>query len=130
MYSSNDTRTLIRRFRLWPIIFVPRTNDLGEFVYAHETFWQDNESLITNINGYIVLQAYYKNDNFAKQFFTLLLQVRVEPTLDDYLLLLSTLENQTIECIWKFIKVITKLAFVQNKQSFVKGIYDKKLTKT
>ena len=78
---------------------------------------------------YIALQPYYRNDNFSKQFFNQILQVKLEPTLDDYLLLLPDLENQTMEYIWKFIKVITKLAFAQNKQPFVKGIIRKIIRK-
>ncbi len=118
---------------MWPIIFVPRTNDTGEFLFAHEVFWQDRESLliISNITNFestqhIALQPYYGNDTFSKQFFTNTLQVKEEPTLDDYLVLLSNVTDKKNEYIWKCIKVILRLTFAQNKQSIVKGIRKKK----
>ena len=68
------------------------------------------------------LQLYYNNDARLQQFFIETLQVKREPTLDDYLSLLSTITNRSEEFIWKFIEVITRLAFLLNKQATVKGI--------
>jgi hypothetical protein len=122
--SDNDTRSLLARFRLWPLVFIPRTNDTGDFLFTHEVFWQDRESLITtNVEPtqQIALQPYYGNDAFSKQFFTGILQVKEEPTLDDYLALLSNVADKKSDFIWKCIRVITRLTFAQNKQSIVKG---------
>lgn len=82
----------------------------------------NNNDINIQSNKYISLQPYYGNDKFSKNFFTIILQVKPGPTLDDYLSLLSNLQDKNIEYIWKFIKVITQLAFEQNKQSIVKGI--------
>ena len=127
--SNDQTCSLLARFRLWPLVFVPHTGDVGAFLFAHQVFWQDNESLFTstNINPLestqpIPLQAYYGKDAFSKQFFTAILQVKPEPTLDDYLALLNDVDEKKMDYIWKCIQVVTRLAFAQNKQSIVRGI--------
>ncbi len=128
--SNDETRLLLTRFRLWPLIFVPRSNDIGEFLFADQVFWEDCESLLT-INSitdaesseHIALRSYYGNDDFAKQFFTILFQVKQEPTLNDYLSLLNNIEDKKIDYIWKCIQVIIRLTFKENKQSIVKGIF-------
>ncbi len=120
--SNDETHDLLSRFRLWPLVFVPRTGDTGDFLFAHEVFWQDSESLLTITNQHIALQPFYGNDVFSKQFFTVILQVKQEPILEDYLSLLNNLVDKKIEFIWKCIKVITRLTFKENKQSIVKGI--------
>ena len=127
--SQNETCILLARFRLWPLIFIPRTKDIGDFVFAHEVFWQDSELLLTTNNTImsestqrIAIQLYYGNDVAFQRFFIELLQVKQGPTLDDYLPLLSNVADKSIEYLWKCIKVITRVAFIQNEQTIVKGI--------
>jgi hypothetical protein len=127
--SNKDICLLLTRFRLWPLIFVPRTIDIGEFLFVHEVFWHDPESLLTAINinkdesaQRIAVQTYYSNNNTFQRFFLEIFQMKLEPTLDDYLPLLSNIKGKKLDYIWKCINVITRLAFAQNKQTIVKGI--------
>lgn len=115
-----QTSTLLVRFRLWPLVFVPRTNDTGDFVYVHDVFWQDPEALIQSTQS-IALHAFYGNDAILKEFFKIALQVKQEPTLNDYLELLSNVADKNLDYIWKCIRVITQLTFAQNKQELVRG---------
>ncbi|CAF1258977.1 unnamed protein product [Adineta steineri] len=124
---DEEIRRLLARFRLWPLIFIPRTDDIGEFVFVDEVFWEDPLALLTTIdvktrtsNQHIALQPYYNNNKFFQQFFFEILQIKQGPTLDDYLLLLSDIKKKTFDYIWKCINVITQLAFTDNKQTLVK----------
>lgn len=119
--TNNETCALLARFRLWPLVFVPQTNDTGDFLFAHSVFWQDPESLIESTQS-IALQSFYGNDAFSKEFFKTILQVKQQPTLDDYLELLSSVGDKSLDYIWKCIKVITQLTFAQNKHELVRGI--------
>ena len=126
--SNAETCALLARFRLWPLIFVPRTSDTGDFLFAYEVFWTDSENLMmnssdTNVNDIqnIPIKRYYDNDIVLEKFFVETLIVKPEPTLDDYLLLLSSITGKPNEYIWKCIEVITRLAIKENKQKIVKG---------
>ncbi|CAF1279749.1 unnamed protein product [Adineta steineri] len=124
---DEEIRRLLARFRQWPLIFIPRTDDIGEFVFVDEVFWEDPLTLLPTIdvntrtsNQHIALQPYYNNNKLFQQFFFDILQIKQGPTLDDYLLLLSDIKNKTFDYIWKCINVITQLAFTDNKQTLVK----------
>jgi hypothetical protein len=127
--SSKDTSLLLSRFRLWPLVFIPQTRDIGDFLFSDEVFWQDPESLLS-VTGTTklastqrtALQPYYGANVFFQRFFIDIFQVKQEPTLDDYLPLLRDVSDKQIDYIWKCIKVITRIAFAQNKQAIVKGI--------
>ena len=129
MFIASDAEIclLLARFRLWPLIFIPRTIDTGEFLFVHEVFWHDPESLLTVMDANkdesfqrFAIQAYYNNNKDFQRFFFEIFQIKQEPTLDDYLLLLSNIKDKKLEYIWKCINVITRLAFTQNKQAIVK----------
>jgi hypothetical protein len=67
--NDQEIMTHLSRFRQWPLIFIPRTADIGEFLFANEVFWHDPESLLTfgNTIPYqstqcIALKTYYKNN--------------------------------------------------------------------
>ncbi|UJR16805.1 hypothetical protein I4U23_003704 [Adineta vaga] len=125
--QDENIRRLLASFRHWPLIFIPRTNNIGEFLYANEVFWQDPLGLLTPIGDTIdnskqpiAIQPYYQNNHVFQQFFFNTFQIKQGPTLNDYLLLLKNIKYKTLDHIWKCICVITKLAFTDNKQSFVR----------
>jgi hypothetical protein len=129
LLNDQEIITYLSRFRQWPLIFIPRTADIGEFLFANEVFWHDPESLLTfgNTIHYqstqrIALKTYYGNNSFIQNLFVNIFQVKQQPTLEDYLPLLNNLTDKNIEYIWKCIRVITRLTFTQNKQTIVKGI--------
>ena len=126
--SSPETCALLARFRLWPLIFVPRTNDTGDFLFVHEVFWTDPENLMMNsCNTNVIdiqnipIKSYYGIDIVLEKFFVETLIVKLEPTLDDYLLLLSNITGKSNEYIWKCIEVVTRLAIKENKYTIVKS---------
>lgn len=132
--NDQEIITYLSRFRQWPLIFIPRTADIGEFLFANEVFWHDPESLLTLENTVhyqstqrIALKTYFGNNSFFQNLFVNIFQVKQQPALEDYLPLLSNLTDKNIEYIWKCIRVITRLAFVQNKQTIVKGIIKLKI---
>ncbi|CAF1431292.1 unnamed protein product, partial [Didymodactylos carnosus] len=125
--SDNDSCALLTRFRLWPLVFIPRTSETGDFLFINEVFWKDSESLLTMNDGTNLesaqntsLESYYGSDANLQQFFINILHVKLEPILDDYLPLLSNAADKKHDYIWKCIEVITRLAFTQNKQTLVK----------
>jgi len=123
--SNDETRILLSRFRLWPLIFIPRDQKTGDFVFVHQTFWNDPISLLSSQDtikdskGRIPIRPYYDSDSILQQFFGEILQVESQPTIDDYLPLLSTVQD--IDKLWQIIEIITKLAMEQNKQQEVRG---------
>jgi len=129
LVTDQEIITHLSRFCQWPLIFISRTADIGEFLFANEVFWHDPESLLTfgNTVPYqstqrIALKTYYGNNSFFQNLFVNIFQVKQQPTLEDYLPLLNNLGDKNIEYIWKCIRVITRLTFAQNKQTIVKGI--------
>ncbi|CAF5201856.1 unnamed protein product, partial [Rotaria magnacalcarata] len=114
--SDSDTCARLVRFRLWPLIFIPRTVNTGDFLFIDEVFWRDSETLLTRDNARNIesirstpIKPYYDNDANLQKFFVDVLQVKCEPTLDDYLPLLFDITDKTNEFIWKCIEVITRL---------------------
>ncbi|CAF4554662.1 unnamed protein product [Rotaria sp. Silwood2] len=129
--SNNQTHRLLLRFRLWSIVFVPRTGNLGDFLYVDEVIWHDPHSLLDITNNttltsrnssmqYTFIRPYYGQNPTLSSFFIDLLHVKQQPTLEDYLPLLSNVINRKKEYIWRCIDVITRLAFAQNKQTLVR----------
>ncbi|CAF2946901.1 unnamed protein product, partial [Rotaria sp. Silwood2] len=122
--TNKEILTHLPRFRQWPLIFIPRTADIGEFLFPNEVFWHDPESLLTVGNTFhnqcIALQTFYGNVSSLQQLFVNVFQVKQQPTLEDYLPLLNNFVDKNIQYIWKCIRVITRLAFAQNKQKMVK----------
>ncbi|CAF3697074.1 unnamed protein product [Rotaria sordida] len=122
--SNDETCNLLSRFRLWPIIFIPRTQNTGDFLFVQQTFWNDPISLlslqdtIVDSNGRIPIRSYYNDDSILTTFFLKILHVELHPTIDDYLPLLSI--DQDINKIWQIIEIITKLAVEQSKQNEVR----------
>jgi hypothetical protein len=123
--SNVETSNLLSRFRLWPLIFIPRDQNTGDFLFVHHTFWNDPIALlsvqdtIADSNGRIPIRSYYDNDPVLQAFFLTILDVQLQPTMDDYLPLLSTLRDH--DKIWQIIEIITKLAVEQNKEKEVRG---------
>jgi len=123
--SNDETRFLLSRFRLWPLIFIPRDQKVGDFLFVHQTFWNDPISLLSSQNtvtdskGRLSIRPYYDNDPILQRFFLEILQVELQPTIDDYLPLLSTVQD--MNKIWQIIEIITQLAMEQNKQQEVRG---------
>jgi hypothetical protein len=123
--SNDETRILLSRFRLWPLVFIPRDQQTGDFLFVHQTFWNDPISLLssqdntTDCQGRIPILVYYGNNPTLEQFFVEILHIELQPTTDDYLPLLSTVQD--INKIWLIIEIITKLAMEQNKQQEVRG---------
>ncbi|CAF3761406.1 unnamed protein product [Adineta steineri] len=121
--SNNEIRMLINRFRLWPLIFIPRGEKLGDFLFAHQTFWNDplsilsSQNTIADFNGRIPIRPYYDNP-LLQSFFLDILHVESQPTIDDYIPLLSTIQD--IDKIWQIIEIITKLTVEQNKHKEVR----------
>ncbi|CAF3623985.1 unnamed protein product [Rotaria sp. Silwood1] len=126
LMADNTTLNALRCFRLWPLVFVPRNNSRGEFLFAHRVYWQDSTSLLSKLDNAtlpnsdrrISIQRYYSNDGKFKKFFVDTLQVNIEPTIDDYLPFLIQISN--INDIWRLIEVILRLAFQQKRQIEVK----------
>jgi hypothetical protein len=110
---------------LWPLIFIPRDQKVGDFLFVHQTFWNDPISLLSSQNtvtdskGRLSIRPYYDNDPILQRFFLEILQVELQPTIDDYLPLLSTVQDTNK--IWQIIEIITQLAIEQNKQQEVRG---------
>lgn len=122
--TNNETLALLTRFRRWPLIFVPQTADAGEFFSSDELLWQDPEQLLTTNNSLIQkspLLPHYGTDPRFQQLFIDILGVQSQPTLEDYLLLLSDVTAQSTHDLWKCIDVVTQLASAQNKHQIVKG---------
>jgi hypothetical protein len=107
------------------LIFIPRDQQTGDFLFAHQTFWNDPISLLSSQNsvtdskGRIPIQSYYGIDSKLAPFFLEILHVELQPTIDDYLPLLSTVQD--IKQIWQIIEIITKLAIEQNQQQYIRG---------
>jgi hypothetical protein len=123
--SNTETCALLARFRLWPLIFVPRSSDTGGFVSSQQVFWTDPAMLLVTNSDHtqnVSLKLHYGNNTRLQQFFIETLQVKREPTLEDYLPLLCKVIGESEEFIWKSIQVITRLAFIEKKQAVVKGI--------
>ncbi|CAF2878871.1 unnamed protein product [Rotaria sp. Silwood2] len=126
LMTDNTTLDALRRFRLWPLVFIPRNNSRGEFLFAHRVYWQDSTSLLSKLDNAtlpnsdrrISIQRYYSNDGKFKKFFVDTLQINIEPTIDDYLSFLIQISN--INDIWRLIEVILRLAFQQKRQIEVK----------
>jgi hypothetical protein len=125
--ADKDTLNLLALFRCWPIVFVPRTHNSGGFFFANQVYWYDSTSLLSNLNNMISpnwnhrisIQQYYDNDVNLKRFFLEILQIAVEPTINDYLPWLTEVLNT--DHIWRLIEVILRLAFQQNRQTEIKG---------
>ena len=107
------------RFRCWPLVFVPRNNNKGDFVFANQVYWHDSTSLLSNFNHRISIEEYYGNDPKCRQFFLQILQVQLEPTLDDYFPLLTQILY--INDTWRLIEILIRLTFEQNRQIEIKG---------
>ncbi|CAM4909922.1 unnamed protein product [Rotaria socialis] len=128
--TADETHSLLARFRLWPLVFIPRTEDMGDFLFADEVIWNDPHSLLETTNSkmtsrtstkqYTLIQPYYGQNPLLKAFFINLLQVKQQPTLEDYLPLLSNVNGKKKDYIWRCIDVITHLAFTQNCQTLVR----------
>lgn len=119
--GNDETRHLLNRFRLWPIIFIPRDQQTGDFLFIHQTFWNDPISLLSlsqdsikDSKGRIPIQPYYDINPTLQKFFLEILHIEFQPTIDDYLPLLSTIQD--INQIWKIIEIITRLAMEHNKE--------------
>ena len=114
--SNDETRSLLYAFRAWPLIFIPQDEQTGEFVYAQKTFWSDPLSLLSSSKSkdHIPIDPYYHKRSNLQQFFVETLQIQAQPTIDDYLPLLSMTEDE--DRLWKAIEIITQLAIEQNKQ--------------
>jgi hypothetical protein len=123
--AHDETRTLLHRFRLWPLVFIPRDGNTGDFLFPHQTFWNDPLSLLSSqetlpdSNGRIPIRPYYGNDPALQSLFLDILGVQLQPTIDDYMPLLSSV-NDT-DKLWQVIDVITKLTTEQNKHKEVRG---------
>ena len=116
------------KFRQWPMVFIPRLADYGEFVFAHEVFWDDPESLLFGISFNhqrmqpVSLKQIYGSVPQLELLFINVLQVKRQPNLEDYLFLLDYLTDKNLEYIWRCIQVIVRLALKENKQQIVKGL--------
>ncbi len=77
------------------------------------------QETITDSNGRIPIQSHYNNNPTLQAFFLDTLRVEFQPTIDDYLPLLSSVQD--MDKIWQIIEIITKLAIEQNKQKEVRG---------
>ncbi|CAF1511577.1 unnamed protein product [Rotaria sp. Silwood1] len=131
LITDNDTFKLLARFRFWPLVFVPRNNSRGggDFLFPRQVYWYDSTLLLSNLDNItmpnsdrrISIQRYYGNDVKLQKFFLEILQITFEPTIDDYLPLLTQITN--INDIWRLSEVIIRLAFQQNRQIEVKGNY-------
>lgn len=129
--TDDQTSQAFTRFRLWPIIFVPRTGDMGDFLYVDEVIWNDPHALLVTTNNTItnrnlttqhtLIHPYYGQNTILSSYFINQLQIKQHPTLEDYLPLLSNVANKKKDYIWRCIDVITSLAFAQNRQTLVLG---------
>lgn len=124
--ASDDTaRRLLHRFRLWPLIFIPQGQQTGAFVFAHQTFWNDPTSLLASNDlpvdskNRIPILPYYGMTSGLEQFFIEILHVESQPTIDDYLPLIATIQD--VNQIWIIIERTTKLAIELNKQTEIQG---------
>ena len=123
--SDNAARLLLHRFRLWPLIFLPQDQQTGAFVFAHQTFWNDPTSLLAvkdlsiDSQNRIPILQYYGAHAFLEEFFVQILHVESQPTIDDYLPLIATIQD--VDQIWTIIERTTKLAIEQNKQTEIQG---------
>ncbi|CAF4895911.1 unnamed protein product [Rotaria sp. Silwood1] len=128
LITDNDTFKLLARFRFWPLVFVLRNNSRGggDFLFPRQVYWHDSTLLLSNLDNItmpnsdrrISIQRYYGNDVKLQKFFLEILQITFEPTIDDYLPLLTQITN--INDIWRLSEVIIRLAFQQNRQIEVK----------
>lgn len=123
--SNHEIRSLIHRFRLWPVIFIPENQKEGKFIFVQQTFWHDPLSLLSSqptSTNRISLESYYGNNTILQSFFLEVLGVEYQPTMDDYIPLLSNVhENDTL---WQVIQVATKLTTEQDKHKEVRRMKD------
>ena len=119
-------RQLLGRFRLWPVIFVPRGQTSGDFMFARQIYWSEpkaallSKEKVADSHGRVSIQDYYENDGGLFLFFTQTLHVEPEPTIDDYLPSLSTIDD--CDRLWTMIEIITELAIKQHKEQDVRGL--------
>ncbi|CAF1595055.1 unnamed protein product, partial [Didymodactylos carnosus] len=120
LLSDVECRTLLERFRLWPLIFVPCDKSNGSFLFAHQVFWDDPTSLLSQrtTQQRIPIQSFYGDDNNAQlqSFFTEILHVELRPTLDDYLPLLLMIDHYQENVTWRLTEVVARLTLEQNRQ--------------
>ncbi|CAF1666475.1 unnamed protein product, partial [Adineta ricciae] len=126
LISDNNTHHFLSRFRLWPLVFVPENNGKGRFLFPHQVYWHDPLSVLSNLNSNILMssqrrisiQQYYNHDTHLQKFFLDTLQITLEPSIDDYLLLLTQILS--INDLWRVIEVVIQLTFQQNRQLEIK----------
>ena len=122
LLDDNEIFNLLNRLCYWPLVFVPRNNNEGVFLFANEVYWRDSLSLLSgldNSNHRVSIQRYYGDDVKLQKFFLEILQVTQEPSIDDYFPLLTQIPH--IRDLWRLIEVIVRLAFEQNRQTEIKG---------
>ncbi len=78
-----------------------------------------SQNSITDSAGRVSIQSYYGTNPILQQFFNEVFGVELQPTIDDYLPLLSSIQDSSQ--IWQIIEIITKLTIEQNKQQEVQG---------
>ncbi|UJR37109.1 hypothetical protein I4U23_029813 [Adineta vaga] len=125
--SNDETRHLMYQFRLWPLIFIPRNQNTGDFLFAHQTFWNDPLSLLSSqdtkisSSDRISLQSYYRHNNnnpSLQSFFLDIFGVEFQPAIDDYIPLLSIIQDY--DKIWQIIEIITELTIKQDKHEEIR----------
>ena len=123
--GDRDMCHLLGRFRLWPVVFVPRGQGSGDFMFARQIYWSEpkaallSQEQVTDSHGRVSIQNYYENDAGLFSFFTHTLHVEPEPTIDDYLPSLLTIDD--CDQLWTMIEIITELATKQHKEQDVRG---------
>ena len=80
------------------------------------------QDIATEWNSRIAIGPYYDDTSRLTSLFLTVLKVEMQPTVDDYLLLLAAAED--IEKSWKVIEIIAKLAIEQQKELEVQGKID------
>lgn len=80
------------------------------------------QDILTESNSRIAIGPYYDDASRLASLFLTVLKVEMQPTVDDYLLLLAAAED--IDKTWKVIEIIAKLAFEQQKELEVRGKID------
>lgn len=107
------------------MIFIPQDRQTGAFVYAHQTFWNDPTSLLasqdrsTDSKNRIAILPFYGVIPTLPDFFIKILNVEAQPSIDDYLPLIATIQD--INQIWAIIERTTMLAIEQKKQKEIQG---------
>ncbi|CAF0986825.1 unnamed protein product [Adineta steineri] len=120
LINNEKTCRLLARFRQWPLVYVPQDDNEGQFVHADKVYWQNYDTdisindVLRKTNSRRAIGPYYQDNPSLSALFLNILAIEHQPSIDDYLSLLSKADE--IDQIWKLITILIRIAIEQKKE--------------